>query len=128
MLHSLTWFWWSAALGTLPEYFVSGVKIPQEDGGRAPLIFAIRREGGEPPFRIREDFSGVPELFAFQGAPEVKNLELLYRLASMSPVGQVGIKMTARVSWTQFLNDQVHGTLGGHFSFGKHSKFEKSDI
>ena len=42
----------------------------------------------------------------------------------MSYVCQVGIKIAAHVSETQTLHVRVHGTLGGHFRSGEHSKFE----
>ena len=56
-----------------------------------------------------------PQFFAFLGVSKVKNFELLYFLASVRLVYQVGIRMAARVSQTKLLNVQVHVTLGGHF-------------
>ena len=49
----------------------------------------------------------------------------LFKVASMSPVCQVGMKMTERVSSAQFLNLRVHETLGGQFRFGERSKFKR---
>ena len=52
--------------------------------------------------------------FSLSRCAKNKKLELLQLFAS-NPVCQLGIKMTARVSWTKFLNFLVHVTRGGHF-------------